>query len=293
MVANRPPYLERCRRGVTDSGCALYPRQTATRVLPCLAPIARALYASDHMTQLTQTTAGLLLPEFVTIPEGSFWMGDDQGRPDERPVHRVALDAVAVARTPVTNAQYAWFLADTNAAPPHFWNDPALNEADAPVVAVSWHEARAYCAWLSEECGHRCRLPTEAEWERAARGGQEGQTFPWGANPLGWTDDPARAAIRQSGPNAVGLSRPNGFGLYDMGYNVHEWCSDWYAPDAYQSAPERNPRGPASGRRRSSRGGAWRHQIQVCRCAARSSLDPSFQYNDYGFRVFADVAAGV
>jgi formylglycine-generating enzyme required for sulfatase activity len=88
----------------------------------------------------------------------------------------------------------------------------------------------------------------------------------------------------------VGLSVPNGYGLLDMGYNVHEWCSDWYDPGYYARSPLDDPRGPATGARRASRGGAWRHQIQVCRNAARSSLDPGFRYNDYGFRVVCAVS---
>ena len=89
----------------------------------------------------------------------------------------------------------------------------------------------------------------------------------------------------QDAPHLVGLSPANGYGLHDMGCNVHEWCSDWYAPTYYAASPDRDPQGPPSGRRRASRGGAWRHQIKVSRCAARSSLDPSFRYNDYGFRI--------
>jgi formylglycine-generating enzyme required for sulfatase activity len=215
-------------------------------------------------------------------------MGDDAGRPDERPARRVWVDAFAAARLPVTNAEYAHFLAATGHQPPRFWDDTRFNAPEQPVVAVSWHDAVAYCDWLSDQIGRRCRLPSEAEWERAARGGRDRETYPWGEDVAGWPADPALAQTRQEQPNPAGLSRPNGFGLLDMGYNVHEWCSDWYAPDYYQHAPDRNPRGPASGTRRASRGGAWRHQIQVCRNAARSSLDPTFRYNDYSFRVFAD-----
>jgi formylglycine-generating enzyme required for sulfatase activity len=238
------------------------------------------------MTLDTARTA--VLPEFVAVPAGVFLMGDDRGRPDERPAHRVRVDAFAVARTPVTNAEYAVFLSATGHVPPRFWEDPGFNRPEQPVVAASWHDAVAYCEWLTRETGRRCRLPTEAEWERAARGGREGEVYPWGDDPAGWSAEPALAAVRQERPYPVGRSRPNGLGLLDMGYNVHEWCSDWYAPDYYAASPDHNPRGPSTGTRRASRGGAWRHQIQVCRTSARSSLDPGFRYNDYGFRVFAD-----
>ena len=216
-----------------------------------------------------------------SIPDGPFLMGDDAGRPDERPAHRVWVRAFRMALVPVTNGDYASFLAATGHHPPRFWDEPRFNAPDQPVVGVSWLDAVAYCRWLAELTGRPYRLPTEAEREKAARGGREGARFPWG------DDAPTSrgGSFLQEGPRPVGLSAPNGYGLFDMAYNVHEWCSDWYDPRYYAIAPERDPKGPASGRRRASRGGAWRHQVKVSRCAARSSLDPSFQYNDYGFRL--------
>jgi sulfatase modifying factor 1 len=129
-------------------------------------------------------------------------------------------------------------------------------------------------------------LPTEAEWERAARGGLEGTLFPWGdaaADSL-----PEYERSWKNGPEAVGSLGPNGFGVRDMCSNVHEWCSDWFQADYYGHSAERNPRGPEAGDRRSSRGGSWRHHIKVTRCAARSSIPPQFKYADYGFRVACD-----
>ena len=214
------------------------------------------------------------------IPEGFFTMGDDAGRPDERPAHRVWTSAFRMALRPVTNQEYAAFLAATKREPPAFWDDPRFTAAEQPVVGVSWFDADAYCAWLRSATGRRFRLPTEAEREKAARGGLEHALFPWG-------DDPGEAGGRvpQDAPRSVGQSAPNGYGLFDLGYNVHEWCADWYDREYYAASPERDPQGPPSGTRRASRGGAWRHQIKVCRCSARSSLDPTFRYNDYGVRV--------
>ena len=110
------------------------------------------------------------------------------------------------------------------------------------MAGVSWHEAVRYCEWLSSQTGRAYRLPTEAEWEHAARGGLEQKQFPWGDDPP--QSLPNYAARWQTGPEPVARYAPNAFGLYDIGDNVHEWCSDWYDPNYYAISPDRNPRGP-------------------------------------------------
>jgi len=216
-------------------------------------------------------------------------MGSDDGQENEHPVHRVWIDEFPLGAFQVTNAEYAGFLSATGQHPaPPFWNDPNFNHPRQPVVGVSWFEATQYCEWISAATGRRFRLPTEAEWERAARGGAEGKLYPWGdAPPQSLPDYETRW---KTGPEPVGRYAPNAFGLYDICENVHEWCSDWYDADYYAVSPERNPRGPEAGARRSSRGGSWRHHVKVSRCAARSSIPPQFQYADYGFRLAADSA---
>ena len=202
-------------------------------------------------------------------------MGQEDGRDEERPVHRVGLAAFRLCRFQVTNAHFAAFR-------PFPFADPTV-----PVTGVSWFDAVEYCAWLSTQWSRRFRLPTEAEWEFAARGGLEQNSFPWGDAPV--TARAGYAGRWRNGPEPVATSEPNGYGLFDMCENVHEWCSDWFAADYYARSPLENPRGPSEGTRRASRGGAWRHHIKIARCAARSSIPPDFLYADYGFRVAADL----
>ena len=226
------------------------------------------------------------------IPAGWFLMGCDTGQDNEKPVHRVWVDEFQLSAYQVTNADYARFTDATGSPAAPFLTDAALNASEQPVVGVSWYEAIRYCEWLSIGTSRKFRLPTEAEWERAARGGREGALYPWGdAPPQSLRDYAERCAgYWKTGPEPVGRGEANGYGLYNMCDNVHEWCSDWYSADYYAVSPERNPPGPETGERRASRGGSWRHHIKMSRCAARSSIPPEFHYADYGFRVACDVA---
>lgn len=233
-----------------------------------------------------QPASAVIEPTLVIIPEGWFWMGSDSGQDCERPVHRVWIDVLRLAATQVTNSEYGHFLRATEAQPPPFWNEQNFNQPTQPVVGVCWFEADRYCQWLSSLTGCNYRLPTEAEWERAARGRFEHNDFPWGDEPPQSLPD---YAIRwQTGPEPVARYTPNAFGIYDICDNVHEWCSDWYDANYYAVSPERNPRGPEKGQRKASRGGSWRHHVKVARCSARSSIPPEFRYADYGFRVACD-----
>ncbi|HVR70858.1 MAG TPA: SUMF1/EgtB/PvdO family nonheme iron enzyme [Vicinamibacteria bacterium] len=223
--------------------------------------------------------------ETVAVPGGSFTMGSAQGRPDERPAHDVRVGGFFLGRTPVTRGQYEPFLAAGSAAAPPWWSEPAFGDSRQPVVGVTWFDAIAFTEWLGEAVGGRWRLPTEAEWERAARGGLEGAPTAWGTSvPDGELPEGPLAA-----PWAAGRGRPNGYGLLDMGTIVHEWCQDWYRADYYAVSPETDPRGPDEGERRASRGGSWRHHVRWSPPSARSSLPPAFRYADYGFRVLREV----
>jgi formylglycine-generating enzyme required for sulfatase activity len=172
--------------------------------------------------------------------------------------------------TPVTNAQYAAFAASGRAEPPPWRLDPAFAALDKPVVGVTWFDASGFAEWLTAETGSRWRLPSEAEWEHAARGGLVGAATAWGdALPPGEVREGPLA-----GPWPVGRGTPNGYGLFDVGTIVHEWCIDWHDPESQT--------------RRASRGGSWRHHVRWSPPGARSSLPPHLRYADYGFRVLQE-----
>jgi formylglycine-generating enzyme required for sulfatase activity len=233
-----------------------------------------------------QTSEKIAAPACVPVPAGNFLMGCEQGRDEERPVHQVWVDTFAMSIHQVRNQEFAAFMRATGHPASPNWGEPGFDDPDFPVVSVSWFEAQKYCQWLADSTGVAYRLPTEAEWERAARGGVESRLYWWG-------DDPpqARADYQQRwggdvrGPLAVGRGTPNAYGIYDLCENVHEWCADWYGANYYAESPAHNPAGPVTGERRASRGGSWRHHVRVSRVAARSSIPPTFQYADYGFRV--------
>jgi formylglycine-generating enzyme required for sulfatase activity len=205
-------------------------------------------------------------------------MGQENGRDDERPVHRVTVAPFLLCRFQTTNAHWEAFRKAAGREKVEFAHETA------PAVLVNWFDAMAYCHWLSAEWGRHVRLPSEAEWEFAARGGVEGRLYPWGDAPRVYG-----AGRWQHGPEPVAGLEANGYGLFDMCENVHEWCSDWYDAGYYAVSPGENPQGPGRGVRRASRGGAWRHHVKFSRCAARSSIPPEFRYADYGFRCAAEL----
>lgn len=208
-------------------------------------------------------------------------MGSVGYRDDETPRHSVFVSAFEMAVTAVTNAHYRIYLEETGAEPPAWIETPGFDAPDQPVVGVNWTESRAFCRWLSSRSGLCLRLPTEAEREKAARGGVEGALFPWGDQANGGGHLTLEGPL--SGPDRVASLSPNGYGLYNMADSIHEWCLDGYLADFYRDSPADNPRA-LNFKRRSARGGSWRHQVVITRSAARSSLPPSFHYSDFGFR---------
>jgi formylglycine-generating enzyme required for sulfatase activity len=223
-------------------------------------------------------------PQLALIPGGEFVMGKDGSRADEGPAHRVRLRPFRAAQGPVTNAEYAAFIAATGAAVAPFVHEERFAAPAQPVVGINWHEALAYCQWLASETDIAFRLPTEAEREFAALGGLVGADWPW-------PDENAAFVARINALDAPHIPTDdcaNGYGLRCMAENVHEWCSDWYSANYYAASPAEQPPGPVSGVRRASRGGSWRHREKTTRINARSSLVPDFHYSDFGFRIYAD-----
>jgi iron(II)-dependent oxidoreductase len=224
----------------------------------------------------------------VQIPAGWFLMGSPEGEGgwEEHPQHKVWVDAFWIDRCEVTNAQYEKFMKATGHSAPAYWNDDNLNKPEQPVVGVSWDDAVAYAQWAGK------RLPTEAEWEKAARGGLVGKRYPWGND-----SSHSNANYRGTGgrdrweyTSPVGSFPPNGYGLYDMAGNVWEWVADWCDGNYYRSSPERNPKGPNTGQRRVLRGWSWDSPPYYLRCAYRSyDRVPTYSSDDIGFRCAQDL----
>jgi len=218
----------------------------------------------------------------ISIPSGWSWIGSEGHFAWESPRHRVFIDAFEIAETTVRRSEYAVFLRQTGREEPRDWALPAFTDPEQPVVGVSWFDATGYCEWLSITTGHSYRLPYEAEWEKACRGGHDDFEYAWGNEK---PESLERYRCAWPSPQRVFEGGANGYGLFHMGDNVHEWCLDWYDAGYYAISPECNPHGPPGGMRRASRGGSWRHLVKGTRAAHRSSLPPEFRYTDYGFRV--------
>jgi formylglycine-generating enzyme required for sulfatase activity len=249
-------------------------------------------------------------------------MGDSVGEGDvrERPVHTVRLDGFYIGKFEVTNGQWRKFRDDPDYEKPGFWpksgpvpknqipywtqpqnhGGGTTNSDDYPVIGINWDSATAFCRWLSLKTGKHYRLPTEAEWEKAARGTDQ-RRYPWGNNIdrslanytgaqrydtvqlAGFYDGSKRGELQTQ-------SNASLYGAFDMGGNLMEWCQDWYSKDYYSVSPGKNPQGPASGAYRVVRGGSFFVEADELRSAARSGAWPSFQaHRMIGFRLARDL----
>jgi formylglycine-generating enzyme required for sulfatase activity len=258
-----------------------------------------------------------LMPDLLLVPAGDFLMGAPDGEEDERPVHPVHLDDFLIGVQPVTHAEYAHFVRDTghrvpavyelpllvtaggdererdfrSMARPYTWSgfDPPADRADHPVTLVRYDDATAYCTWLSATTGRVFRLPTEAEWEKAARGGIEGQRrYPWGdqfdPGMANFLEDASRRGV--AGTTPCRKYAPNDLGVYDMAGNAWEWVHDWYDAAYYTHSARRNPAGPPRGTMRIVRGGSWlASDLRMLTCAHRHKVPPDTYAYSIGFRV--------
>jgi formylglycine-generating enzyme required for sulfatase activity len=232
----------------------------------------------------------------VPIPAGSFQMGSNFGDEDERPEHQVYLDAYYIDVYEVTNELYARFLNEMGNKEEggESWLDASRIifqstsgwvvdplYADHPVVMVSWHGASAFCEWRG------ARLPTEAEWEKAARGGLEGKLYPWGDDLPTYTlgmENGAQFGDHGDTTVPVGSFAPNDYGLYDLAGNVIEWVADWYTINYYAESPSENPKGPTISDSHVIRGGSWVNDAYELRVSSRHWGFPNAKYTNYGLR---------
>lgn len=272
------------------------PRPGAGTTVPgsSAAPVTLLTPDEERAKYLNFSSSTLQLP-FVLIPSGSFIMGSDGpgAQANEQPIGRVNLTRYYISRTLVTNAQYEQF------DPAHKAKRLAKSGDNHPVVYVSSLEAIKFCQWLSTKERKRYRLPTEAEWEYAARG-NDGRTYPWGehvgrgdlanfadANTgFPWSDKTVNDGYAETSPVGAFPRGASSFGVEDLAGNVWEWCSDFFEP--YKGTERSNPTGPKSGAQRVLRGGSWKSRFNSLRAAGRNFNQPAFAANDVGFRLVCE-----
>ncbi len=266
--------------------------------------IKEHLSASDTDRKSRETTPKY--SDMVFVQGGTFMMGSNDGGDYEKPVHKVYVSDFYMDKYEVTNAQFCQFLNEKGNQTEGGVEWLAIGDEDCkimkqgnryvpvsgydnhPVIEVSWYGANAYAQWAGK------RLPTEAEWEYAARGGNINRGYKYSgsnnADAIAWywnnSNGTSNSNLYQGhGTMPVGTKQPNELGLYDMSGNVWEWCADWFDDAYYSKSPYENPTGPASGQVRVLRGGSWRFSESVLRCSNRNDIDPSDRYNDLGFRI--------
>jgi sulfatase modifying factor 1 len=259
--------------------------------------------SGDRMKPVIRRTAAQMgtaaspFPEFVgkdgapmvLVPAGEFVMGSDKGDEDEAPAHRVSLNAFAIDKFEVTNGRFAKYVEAIQSEPPWGFADKetAVIHADRPVRWVSWMDAIGYCLWVGK------RLPTEAEWEKAARGTDE-RVYPWGNDPP--TPVHAVYGLKEGGAETVSVignhhMGQSPYGVQDLAGNLYEWVMDWYDAGFYSNfinSPAINPRGPGEGTAKVQRGGSYINTPYRLRSSFRTKGDPSEQDPNVGFRCAQD-----
>jgi formylglycine-generating enzyme required for sulfatase activity len=305
------------------AGCGSAPKATPTPSLP-----------TAGQSGETRIINGI---EMVYVPTGEFTMGNTQEEADnalqqcneERgscdltwftwwvPAHTVTVDGFWIGKYEVTNAQYQKFIdaggysiqkwwseegwkwvQNVNRKQPLFWNREEFKGDNFPVVGLTWYEADAFARWAG------MRLPTEAEWEKAARG-TDGRQYPWGNEndgkrlnscdrgcAFGWKDDRWDDGYATTSPVGTFLDGASPYGALDMAGNAQEWCSDWFGEEYYKESPANNPAGPSSGKWRVWRGSGWKWYLVFNRCTYRAGIEPNLAGDTYGVRVASSVAPG-
>jgi formylglycine-generating enzyme required for sulfatase activity len=229
----------------------------------------------------------------ILVKGGTFKMGSNSGENDEKPVHTVTLSDFYIGKYEVTVAQFKLFCSETGRKlppePKSDWYEENKNAVkwvwkdDYPIVNVTWKEAMDYCSWLSKKTGQNYTLPTEAQWEYAARGGNKSGNYKYSGseniNKVAWYDE----TTLEKGPKSVGTLKPNELGLYDMSGNAWEWCSDYFG--RYSSETQTDPLGPSKTPFKVIRGGSWYYVSSLARVTARDGPYPHYTNYNYGFRV--------
>jgi formylglycine-generating enzyme required for sulfatase activity len=243
---------------------------------------AKRVYKNDKGFWEAEFEYGIIM---IFIPPGEFQMGSDTGNNNEKPCRSVYLDGYWIGKYEVSFDQYDSFCEDQGVSKPE---DDGWGRDRNPVINVSWNDTMTYCRWLTERIGFDFKLPTEAQWEKAARG-TDGRTYPWG------NSSPAnnKANFSERGANLSKHSTPIGsypegsspFGLLDMAGNVYEWCLDWYSPADSSSSNKKNPHGPKRGTYRVLRGGSWYGSSHCLKTTFRTSAKPDSRYFHIGFRI--------
>lgn len=221
--------------------------------------------------------------ELIRIPAGELRMGSSEEDEDAQPVHVVRLASFWIGKYEVTREQYEVFARATERPLPAHWKHRLLSRKNSPVIGVTWQDAVDYCQWAGG------RLPTEAEWEYAARGATT-HAYPWGDDLPDATRAVHHRDVGFGGTLAVGTAKEGAspFGVMDMAGNVFEWCADWYSESYYAISPRENPKGPPAGEQRVVRGGSWISLPDACRATARAKFPPESRSTLIGFRLVQD-----
>jgi formylglycine-generating enzyme required for sulfatase activity/predicted MPP superfamily phosphohydrolase/energy-coupling factor transporter ATP-binding protein EcfA2 len=285
-----------------DTGAAALAIEELSNIIGTDASLEQRFEAGDILGTLGDPRINILKPKMVHVKAGEFTRGGDKDD-DEKPIGQIYLDEFMIGKYPVTNMEFTAFiedggynnqdlwtsegwhwLKDKKIVEPDNWHDRKWNGPNFPVVGVSWYEAAAYAEWLSQKTGEIYILPTEAQWEKAARG-TKGLIYPWGSEFDKNLCNSLEGGLYRTSPVGIFLEGESPYGCLDMAGNVWEWCRDWYEKDYYRKCPVKNPEGPNTGSLRVLRGGSWGNYAWNCRAAYRGCILPAGRGASIGFRL--------